>query len=210
MEELLARNWMIRLWTYQGLMLSSNPVVVCVPATLVSITRLYSVVSSLANNHIRIMRDDELHRNEGLIYGLYSRSATDLKDMAFGMWAVLERPEAVGLTSLDCTQDVSDIHRLFASRMAQATNLLDILFLVAARNMPGSHPGSSIGLRVVCTNGASFLELEDLDQDGCHLIAKIKLYDSRQTTAFRTRPLHSTVCVSAGMFSRSISPFATS
>lgn len=82
---------------------------------------------------VRTKRD----RIEEFLVGLYSRTATNLKDMAFGMWAILERGGAVNLPAPNYSLDTGDIYRIFAVQIAQITQSLDLLLLAAVRGVPG-------------------------------------------------------------------------
>lgn len=67
---------------------------------------------------------------------LYSRNATVSKDMAFGMWAVMERG-GTNLPPPDYSNSVGDIYRLFTTRMSQFTHSLDSVLIAAARSSDG-------------------------------------------------------------------------
>jgi hypothetical protein len=75
--------------------------------------------------------------NEELLIGLYSRTATDPKDMAFGMWAILEQEGTVNLPDPDYSHNVAEIYRALTIHLAHITQSLDLLLLAAVRGVPG-------------------------------------------------------------------------
>jgi hypothetical protein len=68
---------------------------------------------------------------------LYTRKATNPKDMAFGMWVMLERKAARVFETPTYTQEVGDVYRIFTSHVAQVTNPTDVLIFAAARSYTG-------------------------------------------------------------------------
>lgn len=74
---------------------------------------------------------------EDIVVGLYSRTATEPKDMAFGMWAVLERGGAVNLPAPIYSHDTGDVYRIFAVHLAHITQSLELLLLAAIRGVSG-------------------------------------------------------------------------
>jgi hypothetical protein len=76
------------------------------------------------------------YATDNLIYALYSRQARDPKDMAFGMWAVLQKRSATRLYVPDRDRDTGDIHQIFTTSLTQATDSLHVLFYSAIQGVP--------------------------------------------------------------------------
>ncbi|KAF7512785.1 hypothetical protein GJ744_000352 [Endocarpon pusillum] len=74
---------------------------------------------------------------EGFIFGLYYRTATNPKDMAYGMWAILGRGGVANLPTPNYSRDTGDIYRILTVHLAQMTRSLDLLLLAAAQGVHG-------------------------------------------------------------------------
>jgi hypothetical protein len=72
-----------------------------------------------------------------LLTALYSRRAKDPKDMAFGLWAVLDRRAGKKLKLPGYSHNTGDVYRDFTVHLANITNSMDFLLYAAARNYPG-------------------------------------------------------------------------
>ena len=57
--------------------------------------------------------------------------------MAFGMWAVLKRLEAVDLPQPDYSQDTGSLYWILATQMGRIGGSLDMLVLAAIQNVAG-------------------------------------------------------------------------
>jgi hypothetical protein len=71
------------------------------------------------------------------IDALYSRIATNPKDMAFGMWAVLEKQSSVKFTAPNYACDTGEIYRSFMIHVMRVTRSFDSLIYAAACPYPG-------------------------------------------------------------------------
>lgn len=79
----------------------------------------------------RVRTGDELHLE------LYSRTAKVDRDMAYGMWAILQRQGATGLPRPDYSSSTAEIYRIFTLNLITTTKSLTPLFLAAINNVTG-------------------------------------------------------------------------
>ncbi|KAF2830115.1 hypothetical protein CC86DRAFT_379579 [Ophiobolus disseminans] len=66
--------------------------------------------------------------------GLYSRQATQPRDMALGMWAVLQKVSTSPLPRLDYQNTQAEVYWVFTIHLIQVTQLLSMLYLAAAKS----------------------------------------------------------------------------
>ncbi|KAK8137540.1 heterokaryon incompatibility protein-domain-containing protein [Apiospora sp. TS-2023a] len=76
-------------------------------------------------------------RIEGFTLTLYSRSAKEPKDMAFGMWAVLERGGALNLPTPDSSLSLGYVYSTFARHLVYITRRADLILLAAVKGVDG-------------------------------------------------------------------------
>jgi hypothetical protein len=74
---------------------------------------------------------------DNLLLNLYLREATNPKDMAFGMWAVLEHQKASKLPAPDYSLDLGSIYRTFSIDVYEANKSLQPLLFAAIKGIPG-------------------------------------------------------------------------
>jgi hypothetical protein len=90
---------------------------------------------SCQNNFNEIMSDD-------LVGALYRRAATDPRDIAYGIWAILRIRGASGLPEPTYDTDIESqiplLYRQLTVHLMQVTNNLRILHVAAARRLPGA------------------------------------------------------------------------
>ncbi|KAK7976649.1 hypothetical protein PG989_015112 [Apiospora arundinis] len=96
-------------------------------SSIISIIFLFTV----AKYRLQHVRGSSDFANEGFTIGLYHRNAKERRDMAFGMWAVLERGGALNLPAPDASLDYPDIYRTFATHISQITQRADLILLAA-------------------------------------------------------------------------------
>jgi hypothetical protein len=70
-----------------------------------------------------------------LIDELYSRKATERKDMAYGVCAILQRLGATNLPAPDYSHTTGDVYRRLTTCIMMATRSLDTLLLAAFQNL---------------------------------------------------------------------------
>jgi hypothetical protein len=118
-------------------------------ATLICLSVIFTVncvVQLVRNNNVDLdgselqatetgLRDTSYTTND-LINALYARQCRDQKDMAFGMWAILERQAGTKLQPPDYTKDVGDIYRSFTIYLGRISRSTDFLLYAAVRNIP--------------------------------------------------------------------------
>lgn len=68
---------------------------------------------------------------EYLTDGLSTREATEPKDMAFGIWAVLGRAGVANLPVPSYAQPIGDIYRILSARVSHFTSSLHLLYLAS-------------------------------------------------------------------------------
>jgi hypothetical protein len=68
---------------------------------------------------------------------LYSRTAKEERDMAYGMWAILQRQGATGLPRPDYSSSTAEIYRIFTLNLITTTQSLTPLLLAAVKNVTG-------------------------------------------------------------------------
>jgi hypothetical protein len=68
---------------------------------------------------------------------LYARTAKEDKDMAYGMWAVLQRQGATGLPRPDYSSSTAELYRIFTLNLIKTTQSLTPLLLAAVKNVTG-------------------------------------------------------------------------
>lgn len=70
---------------------------------------------------------------------LYVRQASEAKDMAFGMWAVLQK-KAMGdpLPEITYANDLNHIYWTLATQLIRRTSSVQLLYLAAAKGIPGA------------------------------------------------------------------------
>jgi hypothetical protein len=104
---------------------------------IISFVLLFVIITT-GRSHLRNTTTSEgLFMIEDIVVGLYSRTATEPKDMAFGVWAVLERGGAVNLPAPIYSHDTGDVHRIFTIHLAHITQSLELLLLAAIRGVSG-------------------------------------------------------------------------
>jgi hypothetical protein len=79
--------------------------------------------------HTRILDD--------LIDGVYSRGAGDGKDMAFGVWAILQRHARFSLPAPDCDQSGEEIYTTFSRLLVRIKGTSYLLLLAALKHVEG-------------------------------------------------------------------------
>jgi len=118
--------------------------------------------------------------------GLYSRTATERKDMAFGMWAVLERGGTANLPPPDYSHSKGDIYRALTTSLWEATQSLDGLYLAALQGVakqPSWVPDWSAHKEHIW--GYNLDELQNTDNSGC-LIDKRPRHFSKPKLPMKT------------------------
>ncbi|KAE9364144.1 HET-domain-containing protein, partial [Stipitochalara longipes BDJ] len=140
-SNILESDWIRRLWTYQEILLASNPIVVCgdkhlqwsifalgidslqyqLPHTetrdiFISSAKTWAVLYMLGHT-----------QRYGLIDGILSRKAQDPKDKAFAMWAVLQRFFAETLPTPNYSLSIGQIYKQLTIYLVHATGSLDVL-----------------------------------------------------------------------------------
>lgn len=75
--------------------------------------------------------------SEDLLTGLCSRTAREPKDMAYGMWAVLERGGIGSLPKPDYSANTGDVFKTFTIHIMQMTQSVEPLLLAALKGLPG-------------------------------------------------------------------------
>jgi hypothetical protein len=76
--------------------------------------------------------------DEDLLEGLYSRKATNPKDMAYGMWSILHSLGVTDLQEPSYIMDIEQIYHMFTVHLIKITRSLDFLPMAAAQGLPGS------------------------------------------------------------------------
>lgn len=71
---------------------------------------------------------------ETFVEALYSRNATVPKDMAFGMWAIIQQGSAIDLPAPNYSDSIGNIYRVFTVRVIQFAHSLDSLALAAVKS----------------------------------------------------------------------------
>jgi hypothetical protein len=74
---------------------------------------------------------------DDLIDGVYTREAKNPKDMAFGLWAVLERRSLSALPNVDYQKPKETIYVEFSRLLLQITGSPHLLLIAAMNNMKG-------------------------------------------------------------------------
>ncbi|KAJ4290816.1 hypothetical protein N0V90_010011 [Kalmusia sp. IMI 367209] len=191
LQELLDRDWLHRVWTYQEILLASNAVLVCGHCHLDwailewSILYLCNVQYDLLQDIIvpweslilgkekmgtsashypksltmeydtfkasvmgrydamvfmtSIVKRQKPHfsADDDLLKGLYHRQATNPKDMAYGMWSVLQSRGALGLCPPSHALDVENVYYMLTVHLIKITKSMEFLPMAAARGLPG-------------------------------------------------------------------------
>jgi len=79
---------------------------------------------------------DKTYTTDDMVNAIYTRQATDPRDMAFGMWAVLEKRAATKLEVPDYSQDIGNVYHSLAVYLIRMTSSLDPLLYAAAESYP--------------------------------------------------------------------------
>ncbi|KAF1958336.1 hypothetical protein CC80DRAFT_29068 [Byssothecium circinans] len=74
---------------------------------------------------------------DDLMGGLYRRDATELKDMAYGLWAILHRKGATDLPEPLYDREIGQIYWTLTAQLIHTTKSLDFLFFAAVKRQPG-------------------------------------------------------------------------
>lgn len=74
---------------------------------------------------------------QDIINDLYNRTARDPKDMAFGMWAILQTRAPFRLPKPDYQQPQAAIYQTFTQLLVQITKSPQLLLYAAIKNVPG-------------------------------------------------------------------------
>ncbi|KAF2128950.1 hypothetical protein P153DRAFT_397162 [Dothidotthia symphoricarpi CBS 119687] len=116
-------------------------------------------------------------------HGLYSRRAKKPRDMAFGMWAVLQRGGAINLPLPSDLHDIGSVYWTLAIHLIQTTNSLATLLIAAARacpNKPSWVPDWSANTQHGWSR--SLWGLQSTDKHGKNIIAQRHSSEYQTTT----------------------------
>ncbi|KAK8015199.1 hypothetical protein PG990_008495 [Apiospora arundinis] len=102
-----------------------------VPGLFISSIITIIFLFTVAKYRLQHVRGSSYFSNESFMIGLYHRNAKERRDMAFGMWAVLERGGALNLPAPDASLSIADIYRTFATHISQITQRADLILLAA-------------------------------------------------------------------------------
>lgn len=80
---------------------------------------------------------DTAYDSRYMNHALWTRQCHDSRDMAFGMWAVLEKRAATRLEKPNYTQHVGDVYRSFTRHLGQLTGSVHFLVYAAVQNYGG-------------------------------------------------------------------------
>jgi hypothetical protein len=114
----------------------------------------------------RFVKSPHVRTWDELPLELYPRTAKEDKDIAYGMWAILQRHGATGLPRPDYSSSTAEIHRIFTLNLLTTTQSLTPLLLAAVKNVTGpswvpdwnSHESHGLGANVE--------EIQDTDESG--------------------------------------------
>ena len=107
-------------------------------AALLFVVSLPGAVSTVSTGRIRELFYKAAPRSpvENLINCLYLREASEPKDMAFGVWAVLQKKEADRpLPTISYTNDLKHIYWTLTTELIQRTHSLQLLYLAPSKGM---------------------------------------------------------------------------
>ncbi|KAH6870445.1 heterokaryon incompatibility protein-domain-containing protein [Alternaria rosae] len=122
--------------------LGSNPherkVIFAVSLTAVFIILVMMVRLVLLSSPRVLYRNEERQTNvNDLIDGVYTRDATVSKDMAFGLWAILQRRTRHPLPRVDYGESKEAIYLSFSRLLVQITGSPHLVLIAAMNNMKG-------------------------------------------------------------------------
>ncbi len=98
---------------------------------------------------------------DDLIDGVYTREATNPKDMAFGLWAILERRSLSALPNVDYKKPKETIYVEFSRLLLQITGSPHLLLIAGMNNMKGQ-PSWAPDWTPNMKHGCRWGDIEDL------------------------------------------------
>lgn len=106
----------------------------------------WPVIYGVNKTWLLYLRNPPHLTNESFTLALYSHSAQDPKDMAFGMWTVLKRGGKLSLPPPNAFLSLGHLYRVFAIHLVHMTERLDLLHIAAVKgtiNQPSWVPDSA-------------------------------------------------------------------
>lgn len=115
------------------------PSLLCLPAVLLAVAIApYEVVGYSPPEKPVCKRNLMHHRAaDNLSVGLYRRRASNPKDMAYGVWAVLQQRGAVDLPKPDHGRETHEVYHHLTVQLLSIAKSLDVLYIAAATRQAG-------------------------------------------------------------------------
>jgi hypothetical protein len=108
---------------------------------VLSVGILVTIVPFVRSMHMNADIQRQSERNQivvdDLIDSTYNRKATESKDMAFGLWAILQRRTRLPLPKVDYAESKENIYASFSRLLVQITGSPHLLLVAAINNMEG-------------------------------------------------------------------------